>query len=62
MHKGREFEHDGVVPQPSGGAIEFVLLQNGECIANNYKPLWDQLGAALAPYPTGPSAAELAPK
>ncbi|HEX3088594.1 MAG TPA: D-alanyl-D-alanine carboxypeptidase/D-alanyl-D-alanine-endopeptidase, partial [Ilumatobacteraceae bacterium] len=52
----------GYVPQPSGGAIEFVLLQNGECIANNYKPLWDQLGAALAPYPTGPSAAELAPR
>lgn len=52
----------GYVPQPSGGAIEFVLLQNGECIANNYKPLWDQLGQALAPYPTGPSAATLEPK
>ena len=23
--------------RPDGGAIEFVLLQNGECIANNYK-------------------------
>ena len=52
----------GYVPQPSGGAIEFVLLQNGECIANNYKPLWDQLGQALAPYPTGPSTADLAPR
>ena len=27
----------GYVPQAGGGAIEFVLLQNGECIANNYK-------------------------
>jgi serine-type D-Ala-D-Ala carboxypeptidase/endopeptidase (penicillin-binding protein 4) len=52
----------GYVPQPSGGAIEFVLLQNGECIANNYKPLWDQLGQALAPYPSGPSTATLAPR
>ena len=39
----------GYVPEPGGGAIEFVLLQNGECIAKNYRPLWDQLGAALAP-------------
>jgi D-alanyl-D-alanine carboxypeptidase/D-alanyl-D-alanine-endopeptidase (penicillin-binding protein 4) len=52
----------GYVPQPSGGAIEFVLLQNGECIAKNYKSLWDQLGQALAPYPTGPSAATLEPR
>jgi D-alanyl-D-alanine carboxypeptidase/D-alanyl-D-alanine-endopeptidase (penicillin-binding protein 4) len=52
----------GYVPQPGGGAIEFVLLQNGECIANNYKELWNQLGQALAPYPTGPSTADLAPR
>jgi D-alanyl-D-alanine carboxypeptidase/D-alanyl-D-alanine-endopeptidase (penicillin-binding protein 4) len=52
----------GYVPQAGGGAIEFVLLQNGECIANNYKPLWDQLGQALAPYPTGPTAETLAPR
>jgi D-alanyl-D-alanine carboxypeptidase/D-alanyl-D-alanine-endopeptidase (penicillin-binding protein 4) len=51
----------GYVPQEGGGAIEFVLLQNGECIANNYKPLWDQLGQAIAPYPTGPTAEALAP-
>jgi hypothetical protein len=50
------------VPEPGGGAIEFVLLQNGECIANNYQKLWNQLGAALAPYPTGPSTADLAPR
>jgi len=52
----------GYVPEAGGGAIEFVLLQNGECIANNYKPLWDQLGQALGAYPTGPTAATLAPR
>ena len=52
----------GYVPQAGGGAIEFVLLQNGDCIANNYKPLWDQLGQALGPYPTGPTAETLAPR
>ena len=51
----------GYVPQAGGGAIEFVLLQNGECIANNYKTLWDQLGQAIAPYPSGPTAEALAP-
>src|SRR4029079_1011684 len=52
----------GYVPQAGGGAIEFVLLQNGECIANDYKTLWDELGQALGPYPTGPSTATLAPR
>ena len=52
----------GYVPQADGGAIEFVLLQNGECIANNYKSLWDQLGQAIAPYPSGPTAEALAPR
>ena len=52
----------GYVPQAGGGAIEFVLLQNGECIVNNYKPLWDQLGQALAPYPSGPTTETLAPR
>ena len=52
----------GYVPQSGGGAIEFVLVQNGQCIANNYKALWDQLGQALAPYPTGPTAETLAPR
>jgi serine-type D-Ala-D-Ala carboxypeptidase/endopeptidase (penicillin-binding protein 4) len=52
----------GYVPQDGGGAIEFVLLQNGECAANNYKPLWDELGQALGPYPTGPTAQVLAPR
>jgi serine-type D-Ala-D-Ala carboxypeptidase/endopeptidase (penicillin-binding protein 4) len=52
----------GYVPQDGGGAIEFVLLQNGECIANNYRALWDLLGQALGPYPTGPSADVLAPR
>jgi D-alanyl-D-alanine carboxypeptidase/D-alanyl-D-alanine-endopeptidase (penicillin-binding protein 4) len=52
----------GYLPQTGGGAIEFVLLQNGECIAKNYRSLWDQLGQALAPYPTGPTAEALAPR
>jgi D-alanyl-D-alanine carboxypeptidase/D-alanyl-D-alanine-endopeptidase (penicillin-binding protein 4) len=52
----------GYVPQTGGGAIEFVLLQNGECVANDYKALWNQLGEALAPYPTGPAPAALAPR
>jgi D-alanyl-D-alanine carboxypeptidase/D-alanyl-D-alanine-endopeptidase (penicillin-binding protein 4) len=52
----------GYVPEPGGGAIEFVLLQNGECIAKNYRPLWDQLGSALALYPSGPTTATLAPR
>jgi D-alanyl-D-alanine carboxypeptidase/D-alanyl-D-alanine-endopeptidase (penicillin-binding protein 4) len=52
----------GYVPEAGGGAIEFVLLQNGECIAKNYRPLWDQLAAALAPYPTGPTPETLAPR
>jgi D-alanyl-D-alanine carboxypeptidase/D-alanyl-D-alanine-endopeptidase (penicillin-binding protein 4) len=52
----------GYVPQSGGGAIEFVLLQNGQCIANNYKALWDQLGQALGPYPIGPTAETLAPR
>jgi D-alanyl-D-alanine carboxypeptidase/D-alanyl-D-alanine-endopeptidase (penicillin-binding protein 4) len=52
----------GYVPQAGGGAIEFVLLQNGECIAKNYRALWDQLAQALGPYPTGPSTETLAPR
>jgi serine-type D-Ala-D-Ala carboxypeptidase/endopeptidase (penicillin-binding protein 4) len=52
----------GYVPQADGGAIEFVLLQNGECIAKNYRALWDQLAQALGPYPTGPSTDALAPR
>lgn len=52
----------GYVSGDGGGAIEFVLLQNGECIVKNYKPLWDQLSAAIAAYPSGPTAATLAPR
>ena len=52
----------GYVPQAGGGAVEFVLLQNGECIAKNYKALWDELADALGPYPTGPAADTLAPR
>jgi serine-type D-Ala-D-Ala carboxypeptidase/endopeptidase (penicillin-binding protein 4) len=51
----------GYLPQDGGGAIDFVLLQNGECVAKNYRPLWDQLGQAMAGYPSGPSADDLAP-
>jgi D-alanyl-D-alanine carboxypeptidase/D-alanyl-D-alanine-endopeptidase (penicillin-binding protein 4) len=52
----------GYLPEAGGGAIEFVLLQNGECIAKSYKSLWDQLSQAISPYPTGPSAENLAPR
>ena len=52
----------GYVPQAGGGDIEFVLLQNGQCIAQNYRPLWDQLGTALASYPSGPTTDALAPR
>ena len=52
----------GYVPEGGSDAIEFALLQNGQCIVNNYRALWDQLGQALGPYPTGPSAAMLAPR
>jgi len=52
----------GYVPQAGGGAVEFVLLQNGECIAKNYKALWDELADALGPYPAGPAADTLAPR
>jgi D-alanyl-D-alanine carboxypeptidase/D-alanyl-D-alanine-endopeptidase (penicillin-binding protein 4) len=52
----------GFLPQDEGGAVEFVLLQNGECIAKSYKPLWDQLGQALAAYPSGPLADRLSPR
>jgi D-alanyl-D-alanine carboxypeptidase/D-alanyl-D-alanine-endopeptidase (penicillin-binding protein 4) len=52
----------GYVPEGADSAIEFVLLQNGECIAQNYRPLWDQLGAALGSYPVGPTTEQLAPR
>jgi D-alanyl-D-alanine carboxypeptidase/D-alanyl-D-alanine-endopeptidase (penicillin-binding protein 4) len=52
----------GYVPQQGGGTIEFVLLQNGQCIAQNYRPLWDQLAAALAAYPSGPTTDALEPR
>jgi serine-type D-Ala-D-Ala carboxypeptidase/endopeptidase (penicillin-binding protein 4) len=52
----------GYLPVAGGGAIEFALLQNGECIAKNYKKLWDQLGQALAGYPSGPTPEQLAPR
>ena len=41
----------GYLPEAAGGAIEFVLLQNGECIAKSYKALWDQLGRGDGPVP-----------
>jgi serine-type D-Ala-D-Ala carboxypeptidase/endopeptidase (penicillin-binding protein 4) len=52
----------GYLPQDDGGAVEFVLLQNGECVAKNYLPLWDQLSTALAGYPSGPTIDQLAPR
>jgi D-alanyl-D-alanine carboxypeptidase/D-alanyl-D-alanine-endopeptidase (penicillin-binding protein 4) len=52
----------GYVPEGDDSAVEFVLLQNGQCIAKDYRPLWDQLGTALASYPSGPTTEQLAPR
>jgi D-alanyl-D-alanine carboxypeptidase/D-alanyl-D-alanine-endopeptidase (penicillin-binding protein 4) len=49
----------------AGATIEFSLLLNGPGPLTDqslYRPIWDALVATLASYPTGPTAAELAPK
>jgi D-alanyl-D-alanine carboxypeptidase/D-alanyl-D-alanine-endopeptidase (penicillin-binding protein 4) len=54
----------GYVPLAGGGAIEFVLLLNGELITDKsvYRPVWDRLAEALSAYPDRPTAAQLAPQ
>lgn len=54
----------GYLPVDGGGAIEFVLLLNGDGVADQryHRPRWDQLVAAMVAYPSGPSVAALAPK
>jgi D-alanyl-D-alanine carboxypeptidase/D-alanyl-D-alanine-endopeptidase (penicillin-binding protein 4) len=51
----------GYVPLDGGGRIAYTLLLNAEGIGNNYLPVWQHLADALATYPSGPSAAEIAP-
>lgn len=54
----------GFVPVEGGGAIEFAMLLNGPQIAEQveYRPIWDAFGEVLMSYPSGPTAAELAPR
>jgi D-alanyl-D-alanine carboxypeptidase/D-alanyl-D-alanine-endopeptidase (penicillin-binding protein 4) len=53
----------GYVPLASGGRIEFSMLLNTPGIdsGSNVVPTWRQLAEALATYPSGPTAAQLAP-
>lgn len=50
----------GYVPLAGGGRISYALLLNADGIGNNYLPVWDRLADALATYPSGPTAAEIA--
>lgn len=54
----------GYLPVDGGGEIEFVLLLNGDGVADQryHRPRWEQLVAAMVTYPTGPSVTALAPK
>jgi D-alanyl-D-alanine carboxypeptidase/D-alanyl-D-alanine-endopeptidase (penicillin-binding protein 4) len=54
----------GYVPVEGGGAIEFSMLLNGPQVAEKvvYRPIWDAFGSVLLGYPSGPSAADLAPR
>ena len=54
----------GYLPVEGGGEIEFVLLLNGDGVADQryQRPRWEQLVAAMVTYPAGPSVAALAPK
>ena len=54
----------GFVPVDGGGAIEFTMLLNGPQVAEQvvYRPIWDAFGEVLLTYPSGPTAAELAPR
>lgn len=51
----------GYVPLAGGGRIAYTMLLNADGIGNSYLPVWRQLADTLATYPSGPTAAELAP-
>jgi D-alanyl-D-alanine carboxypeptidase/D-alanyl-D-alanine-endopeptidase (penicillin-binding protein 4) len=51
----------GYVPLAGGGRIAYTMLLNADGIGNNYLPVWSRLADALATYPSGPTAAQLAP-
>ncbi len=51
----------GYVPVDGGGTIEFSLLLNAPGVENDYLDTWSDLVDALATYPSGPTAAQLAP-
>lgn len=54
----------GYIPQPGGGAIEFVMFLNGETITNQseYRPIWELFASIMAEYPSGPAADMLGPR
>ncbi len=54
----------GYVPSPDGAVIEFVLILNETNVQQAvFRDVWERLLAeALASYPSGPGAAELAPR
>ena len=49
-------------PRPGEVPSNSSFSRTAECIAKDYRSLWDQLGQALAPYPSGPTAETLAPR
>lgn len=51
----------GYVPVEGGSMIEFSLLINSQDAKQNYLGTWRSLVDALATYPSGPTAAQLAP-
>jgi D-alanyl-D-alanine carboxypeptidase/D-alanyl-D-alanine-endopeptidase (penicillin-binding protein 4) len=51
----------GYVPVPGGGRIAYTMLLNADGVGNDYLPVWRRLADALATYPSGPTAAQLAP-
>jgi D-alanyl-D-alanine carboxypeptidase len=51
----------GYVPLPGGGRIAYTMLLNADGIGNTYLPVWRRLADSLATYPSGPTAAQLAP-
>ncbi|MDQ3739146.1 MAG: D-alanyl-D-alanine carboxypeptidase [Actinomycetota bacterium] len=54
----------GYLSVRGGGRIEFTLLLNGPTVNDeaNYRPVWDDMVAALASFPSGPRAGELGPR
>jgi D-alanyl-D-alanine carboxypeptidase/D-alanyl-D-alanine-endopeptidase (penicillin-binding protein 4) len=54
----------GYLPVEGGSAVEYVLVLNGPTISDQseYRPLWDELAAALDTYPAGASPSDLGPR